>query len=158
MPLMLPAEPREETAGEGSWAMEQRAEKEGGTGEEAREVGRELAGDKVDVVRVRSGLETELIQHRLDSLDSFRMGRLLELNRSRLRSAKVGRVREGREVELEEREEVYGYTKVQGRYWTAPFLLLTYIGVPRAGRPPEGALQANPVLQVQQQTVTTWGT
>ena len=46
---------------------------EGGTGEEAREVGWDVLGDIVVdvVVMVRSGWETELVQSRLDILESL---------------------------------------------------------------------------------------
>ena len=47
----------------------------GAPGDDAREVGREVTGDSVVVVRVRSGCDTELTQQRLDSLDSLRAGR-----------------------------------------------------------------------------------
>jgi hypothetical protein len=59
-----------------------RPEAEGGTGEAAREVGREvfgdirLLGDMVEVVVMidRSGWETELVHARLDILESLRWG------------------------------------------------------------------------------------
>ena len=49
---------------------------EGGAGDEALEVGTEVAGDTVGVVvgRVRSGWDTELVQTKLDNLDNFRCG------------------------------------------------------------------------------------
>ena len=52
------------------------AEMEGGAGDEALEVGTEVAGDMVGVVvgRVRSGWDTELVQTKLDNLDNFLWG------------------------------------------------------------------------------------
>ena len=74
--------------------------------EEAREVGHEVMGERVEVVRVRSGCDTELIQHRLDNLESLRSGRWLFCccSWSRRSVAKVGGwLSEGREVEVAER-------------------------------------------------------
>ena len=102
-------DPIGETLGEGKRWGEPRAEMEGGTGEEAREVGHEVMGERVEVVRVRSGCDTELIQHRLDSLESLRSGRWLFCccNWSSRSAAKAeeedGWLREGREVEVAER-------------------------------------------------------
>ena len=69
----------------GDMATEPRAEMDGGTGDEARDVGRDVAGEDIAVVTVvmapavcRSGCDTELTQHRLDRRESLRMGRLPE--------------------------------------------------------------------------------
>ena len=63
-----------ETLGEGIMLGEHLAEIDGGTGEDALEVGSELDGDIFIVVIdwVKSGWETEVVQHRFDSFDSFR--------------------------------------------------------------------------------------
>ncbi len=52
------------------------ADIEGGTGDEALDVGREFAGEIVVTVVVKSGWDTELTQHKLDSRDNFLIGRL----------------------------------------------------------------------------------
>lgn len=49
---------------------------DGGTGDDALDVGKELAGETVVTVAVKSGCDTELTQHRLDRRDNFRIGRL----------------------------------------------------------------------------------
>lgn len=86
--------------GEGKFEREPLADMEGGAGEEFLEAWHEVAGDTVGVlvVRERSGLDTELIQHRLERLDSFRMGSL-SLNWTSL-SLVAGLVRVGRETEV----------------------------------------------------------
>ena len=54
------------------------AEMEGGAGDEALEVGKDVAGDTVGVVvgLVKSGWDTELVQTRLDNLESFLWGNI----------------------------------------------------------------------------------
>ena len=93
-------DPNGEILGDGRYPVEPRADIEGGTGDEALDVGSEDAGDMVGVgvVTVRSGWDTELTQQRLDSFDSFRMGRL-DWNLGW--SVKVGWLRVGREAEVE---------------------------------------------------------
>ena len=51
---------------------------EGGAGDEALEVGKDVAGDTVGVVvgLVKSGWDTELVQTRLDNLESFLWGNI----------------------------------------------------------------------------------
>lgn len=93
-----------ETPGEGPPQREPLADTEGGAGDEALEVGRELQGDIVGgvfTVRVRSGWDTELTQQRLDSLESLRIGRL---GWNLVCSIIVGLFKEGIEVEVEESE------------------------------------------------------
>ena len=95
--------------GEGKLEKEPRAEMDGGTGDELREAWQDVTGDMVGVlvVRDRSGLDTELIQQRLDRLDNFRIGSDDSLNWT-LRSLTAGGLREGSDTEVEGGSPVYG--------------------------------------------------